>query len=377
MVTCLLKYRSHVKTIPEEADMFKFSKIKTKVAQLAAAGLVLSSLVVPAIAGAASEPRDNDANAIMWGGAYSKTEWQTKVHNGDGHNSAANLQQIYFKEGRGITEASVMSGDTVNGTVFKDGHVEVSGKTVAKDALSSGRFHTEGKTQSGSVWEGPTQKAFVADSIPAFVNMSGGTFHYAIVKSCGNPIKATPTTKPTPTPTATPKPTPTATPAPEQVFECVKLNVSQPDAKQTDTFRFTVESKIKNVTLTGYRFNIHQEGTDLATDVRDIDAKQNFAEYTLGEGTWTVAAQVKTSAGITAVNKDCSAKVVVAPASTPTPTPTPAGKVLGVTTLPDTGAESLLGGVAGVTAIGYAARGYLRSKRSVLDALRGKDQTKN
>ncbi len=82
---------------------------------------------------------------------------------------------------------------------------------------------------------------------------------------------------------------------------------------------------------------------------------------------------MKTSAGITQISDVCSAKVTVAgPTSTPTPTPTPTkGQVLSAS-LPDTGPETVFGGVAGLTAIGYASRAYLRSRKSVLDALRGK-----
>ncbi|GAC1603176.1 MAG: hypothetical protein NVS3B29_07410 [Candidatus Saccharimonadales bacterium] len=44
----------------------------------------------------------------------------------------------------------------------------------------------------------------------------------------------------------------------------------------------------------------------------------------------------------------------------------------GSSNLPQTGAESLLGGAAGVTALGYAGSAYLRSKKSVIEALRRK-----
>ena len=59
------------------------------------------------------------------------------------------------------------------------------------------------------------------------------------------------------------------------------------------------------------------------------------------------------------------------PTPTPVPTPTPTGQVLSAN-LPATGPETAFGGVAGLTAIGYASRAYLRSRKSVLDALRGK-----
>lgn len=363
--------------------MSMFSKIQTKLAHLAAIGLVVVALVAPAVAAAATQPRDADTNSIIYNGAYTKTELLSKIQNGDGKHTAANIQQIMYSEGRGITQANLTSSSTVDGTVFKDGRVEVGGRTVAVNARSVGRNFVAGSTQSGSVWERPTSSVFLSDSIPAFVHMEGGVFRYAVIKSCGNPVRATATTKPTPTPTATPRPTstptpsvtptptPTPTPAPSESFKCVRLTATQPDkVAQPGTFRFSVTPEINNVTLTGYRFTVGQEGSDTPPDIKDIDATNNFADYTLGAGTWFVAAQVKTSAGITELSKTCSAIVTVAEAPTPSPTPTPVGQVLSAT-LPVTGPEAVLGGVAGLTAIGYATRGYLRSRKSLLEALRG------
>ena len=370
--------------------MSMLTNLKTKASRYFALTLVVAGLVVPAMAAAVSQPRDADSNAVMFNGAYSKSEWLGKVNAGDTKQSAANLQQILFREGRGITAANFMSSSTVDGTVFKDGHIEVAGKTVAIGAKSVGRSFIPGSTKSGSVWERPTSVSFVANSIPAFVNIEGGSFHYAIIKSCGNPVRATSTIHPTPTPTPTPKPTltptptptptptttptPTPTPTPEQSFACLALTPSQPDVtNHPDVFRFTVASKIVNVSLTGFRFTVSRElsgGGNTTPDVTDIDATNNFTDFTLGQGVWDVRAQVKTSAGITQISDACSAQVTVS-APTPTPTPTPTGQVLSAS-LPATGPETLFGGVAGLTAIGYASRAYLRSRKSVLDALRGK-----
>ena len=337
-----------------------------------AASLIVVSLITPALVTAStSQPRDNDTNAIMYGGAYSKSEWASNVSKGDSKNSASNLQQIYYNEGRGITNANFMASYTVDGTVFKDGHVEVDGKTVATGAKSVGRTNMTGSTKSGSVWERPTSVSFVADSIPAYVDMQNGEFHYAIIKSCGNPVKATPVKRPTPTPTATPKPTPKPTPSPTPVqsFTCLKLTPSQPDkTNKPTTFRFTVESSVKNVTLSGYRFTLTNTESDVAGDVKDTATSVNYTDFILGPGIWKVQAQVKTSAGISGINEACSALVTVSQA-TPSPTPTKPGQVLGVT-LPSTGPESALGGVAGLTAVGYVGRAYWRSRKSVLDALR-------
>ena len=342
---------------------------------------VLGTVLAPGFAGATSQPRDADSNAIMYNGAYSKTEWANKVKNGDTKNSAANLQKIYYNEGRGITSANFTASTTVDGTVFKDGHIEVNGKTVATGAKSVGREYMAGSTKSGSVWERPTSVSFSSISIPAWVSMEGGTFKYAIIKSCGNPVRATAVAKPTPSPTPKPTASPKPSPSPVQEFVCLDLTPSQPDkAKTPDIFRFTVESRVKNVTTTGYRFTASKDGG--SSEVKDTDATTKYRDFTLTPGTWTVTAQVKTSAGISAINTACTATVHVnqaspspTPSASPSPTPTKGGQVLSAT-LPATGPETLLGGVAGVTALGYASRAYLRSRKSVIDALRGKTNTK-
>jgi hypothetical protein len=445
-------------------NSFRFKAI---LAGITASLVLVGALLAPNFVNAANG-RDATQNSILYNGAYSKAEWLSKVDNGDGYHTSANIKQIYYQENRGITQANFMSANTVDGVVYKDGRVEVNGKTVATNSFSIGRDYMPGATRSGSVWETPNSTSFLSNSIQAYVDMEGGTFHYAVIKSCGNALRATPVPKPvpvvtpkptpkpivtpkptpkpvvtpkptpkpvvtpkptpkpvvtpkptpvpvvtpkptpapvvtpkptpvpvvtptptaTPTPVSTPKPTPSQspsptpspvvspspTPAPEESFTCLKLTPSQPDVKnQPGTFRFSVDSKIENVTLTGYRYTILQEGTSTAADVRDTDATHNYSDFTLGAGTWNVSAQVKTSAGISAVNSACSTKVVVTQAVTPvTPTPVaPApGQVLGAT-LPATGPEGLLGGAAGLTAIGYATRGYFRSRKNLLEALRG------
>jgi hypothetical protein len=144
-----------------ETFMSILRNFRNNISRLAAVGFVLVSLVAPMGANAATtQPRDSDANSIIWGGAYSKTEWLNDLVKGDGHHTASNLQQIYYNEGRGITQANFTSSATVDGTVFKDGHVEVAGKTVATGAQSVGRDFIDGSHKSGSVWERPTSVSF-------------------------------------------------------------------------------------------------------------------------------------------------------------------------------------------------------------------------
>ena len=254
------------------------------------AGILTAIIAVPA-AQATSQPRDCDSNSIMYCGAYTKSEFAGKLAKGDTMHTAANLQHIYYNEGRGITYDNFMSGNTVDGLVYKNGNVVVNGQVVATGAMSIGRIKNSSSTACGSVWIRPTSSSFAADSIQAWVDMDGNQFHYFVLKACGNAGTATPVVKPTPTP-ATPTP---ATPTP---------------ATPTPTTPTPTHTPIPSVT----------------------------------------------------------------PIKTPIPTQTPA--VLGASTeaaqLPQTGPESALAGIGGLSAVGYAARAYMRSRRGLVSAMRRK-----
>lgn len=181
--------------------------------------ILLAVAVVMSVVGfggrALASAKDCDANAIMWCGAYGKTEWAYKVVGGDGHNPGANLQGIYSAYSVSIEEMKL----AVDGTVTKDGKVIVGGKTVATGAKSIGRqkLSTDSVPQNG-VWLRPTQTSFKSPSLEAFVYMKDGVFQWAVIKSCGNVAIATPVPKPTPKPVpvtpAKPTPVPAPTPAP-------------------------------------------------------------------------------------------------------------------------------------------------------------------
>jgi hypothetical protein len=145
--------------------------------------LMIVSLLAPVAAtaasggncGTAAQPRDCDRFSIMWGGAWSKGEWLNKVAHGDGHDTSANLKQIYYHENRGITEANFRSNDTVDGIVFPDGRVTVNGKLVATQAAVVGRDFLPGSTKDGSVWARPIPDPFRPETDrAAWVNMGGG-----------------------------------------------------------------------------------------------------------------------------------------------------------------------------------------------------------
>jgi uncharacterized repeat protein (TIGR01451 family) len=85
----------------------------------------------------------------------------------------------------------------VDGTVGRNGNVTVNGQVVATNAVSTGRHFIPGSThvKSINVYERPTSVSFRSSSLPAFVKMENGQFKHAIIKSCGNPVKAVPVKK--------------------------------------------------------------------------------------------------------------------------------------------------------------------------------------
>src|SRR5947199_212533 len=85
-------------------------------------GLILWQFLLP-LSVYADQPRDADSNAMVFSGAYSRSELVHKLQHGDGHHSASALQHDF--DHFGITTASIMSSETINGTVTRTGNVLV------------------------------------------------------------------------------------------------------------------------------------------------------------------------------------------------------------------------------------------------------------
>jgi hypothetical protein len=160
---------------------------------LFAGAIVASTIAIPLTN--ASEPRDYDSNAIIYGGAYTITELVNKVNNGVNnsdapHQTSAELKDLFEK----IHMSSGWFGQLQSGTIYKDGHVELNGRTVATGVQTMGRHYIPGSTRDYSVpypvyWRNPSV-SFNSNSIPAWVFMNyDGTMGFGLVKSCGNPIK--------------------------------------------------------------------------------------------------------------------------------------------------------------------------------------------
>jgi uncharacterized repeat protein (TIGR01451 family) len=132
--------------------------------------------------------RDCNLNSIIYGGAYSKAEFLNQFDTNKDRLGRTDLQAIYSMFG--VTHANFASADTQIGTVYKDGRVVVNGRVVATNSWSIGRDNVgSGVAMNNGVYLTPERVTFLSDSIPAWVNMQGGTFHYAIIMSCGNAVK--------------------------------------------------------------------------------------------------------------------------------------------------------------------------------------------
>ncbi len=371
--------------------------LASKAAKVFAAAALVGTFVLPITVNAAI-PRDPDPNSIVWNGAETKQELIGKIANGDGHNSAANIQQIYYNENRGITRdgaTSIMSDQTVEGVVNKNGTVVVNGQTVATNVWSSGRDFMTGSSRDGSVWMRPPAVSFRSNSLPAFVNMAGGSFHWAIIKSCGNPVRQLEKPFGVIFKHVIPEGSSTSFAADDQAHAVEVLAGSHP--KYEITVANAGTSVMRNVNVT--------DTLPAGVEMADSPNQRNFAAN-LGDiqpnkvGVATIAIKVTSSVnGQFITNKACflaeqnqmgcdtavikvklpkggSAPPVTKPPVTPeqpTPPTTPPTTTTPTTPaapLPQTGMGALAG-LGGTGALGYAVRGYARSKRSLVDALTG------
>jgi hypothetical protein len=267
-----------------------------------------SSLVFAPVVSASNQPKDCDSNAVMWCGAYSTSTLLDKINQGDGHNTAANLQHIYYNEGHGITEAEIKQA--VDGVLYRNGDIVVNGVKVATGGRGFGRIKMhDSDVRVGSLWlRADTNFAAGVTQLDAFVYMPDGKFQWAIMKPCGNIVIADAVVKPSPTVK------PTTTPTPVKPSPVVSPTATPTPVKPSPTPTVT------------------------PTPVRPTPSP------------------------------------TVTPTPTHSPSPSPKkGDVLGdATSLPATGPEGALAGATGVTAIGYSAVAYIRSRRDLLKALRRK-----
>ncbi len=209
-------------------------------------GLVMAaSLVLAPLAYAQSSTtsqRDCDDNAILKCGAYSSQEVNEK------YTSQPGAKAIFSVFGINESQINQLHSSAVSGYVTKGGRVLVNGETVANGAITAGRQNMPGseavKLGNDTFYMRPPSVSFNQDKLDAYVIMSSGKFQYAIIKSCGNPVKATPVEKPQPVQQQPPAVQPTASSG-----ECRLINLT---LGQNRHVSITVNSGTVNAQVIGY-----------------------------------------------------------------------------------------------------------------------------
>ena len=152
-----------------------------------------------------SSATDCDSNAVVYCGAMSVNQL---INRYDNSAQATSIHHIYSYFGISSTEVHQMANANTNalsvyaGKVTIDGNVTINGQTVATNALTAGREFISGSTKvtfnGTTFYTRPPRVSFQNNALDAFVVKENGKFAYAIIASCGNPVKATPTPTPVP-----------------------------------------------------------------------------------------------------------------------------------------------------------------------------------
>ncbi|MBI3983919.1 PKD domain-containing protein [Candidatus Microgenomates bacterium] len=330
--------------------------MKLKVSAVALA--MVSSMLLPIAGVRGAQIRECIPNSVINCGVYTKAEFANKVRNGDGRQTAAQLQRDFNM--LSISIAEMQAASTVSGVVTKSGNVIVNGKVVANKAFSFGRNFKPGSVKVGSLWKRPTTVSFQSSQLEAFVYMKDGVFQWAVLKACGNPIVATPIKKPAPKPS----------------FICEdlsivavngrKVNTDQVRGKAPLTVKVLAKGSVKNAKITGYTFRFGDgSGPKLSQDARQTHTYKKIGKFTAN-------VVIKTNKGSTKVVDRCKVTIKTFKKNVP-PVKPPQEQPPVVPTkgeLPNTGpAAAAAGGGMASAGLGIGIRAYLRSRKSLLSSL--------
>ena len=311
-----------------------------------------------------AEQRDCDSNAVIRCGVGSPSELNNK------YDSQSNVKHVFTHFGISSAEINSLGSNYKTGYVTKDGRVIVDGKTVATNAMTAGRQNMAGSTKvtkSGTtLYTRPPSVSFTQDRLNAYVVMKDGSFQFAVLTSCGNPVKATPVAKEAPPKAKAPQPAPPITPAKvESSASCRLLQVEIREDRQVNAKLF---ADTENATVIRYRIDFG-DGT--------VSDNQNVTNKYQADGTYTITGTVtvKHADGReeTITSETCKQQITiitpVTPAITP-PTPiTPAGKETPAPppeVLPETGASTgeIVGASAAIAAGGTVGHLFYTRQRN-------------
>ena len=224
-----------------------------------------------------------------------------------GAMTASELKSDYAKNERGLKkifshyniDASDISSSSAakTGEVHPNGTVTVDGKVVATNAYTVGRSASLGgskiKIDDGLyVYQGANR---LKSTLSAFVFFNkDGSFKSAVIKVCGNPVKATPKTKPKP-----------------PVYKCESLTKK---AISRTEYEFTTSASATNgAKITGYTYTFGDGTTQ--------DGGATISHTYAKAGTYTASVKVKVSVDGKTVTAPgtCEVKITIAPENCPVP----------------------------------------------------------
>lgn len=144
------------------------------------------------------DPMYCNNSAIIRCGVNNTTDLLKKYN--ENSTAGANIRNVYGSSYFGISRADVeaMGSTAVAGVITKGGDVMIGDQVVATGAITAGYAKMANSTyniSNGTVFytRAPSVSIPVEKS-PAFVVMKDNKFAFAIIGTCGNPVKATPKT---------------------------------------------------------------------------------------------------------------------------------------------------------------------------------------
>lgn len=284
-------------------------------------------------------PDCNDGVAVINCGAFSPNQLREKASHGD-------IPRIY--NALGVSQND-LRGDYVDGIVWRDGRVTVGGKTVATGAMTAGRNFGGTPIAGTNAGIYPTSR-FATEGQTAFVRIVDGKFDFAVIKACGNPVRA--------------NPTPTPEPQEEKIKVCVLAtweiktikesefdkNKHTKDLDKCQPIKVCELATYKIITIKKGEFDKNKHSRDLndckkpsvPTKIKVCElATKNIIEINESEFDSS-----KHSKDLNKCAKEETPQVLAA-----------------------TGPGAVIGGIFGSSALGYGAYGYIQSRRELLSKL--------
>lgn len=312
-------------------------------------GVLLSgAIAVAGLSNPVSAVVDNDPDcdtvAIIRCGAFSVGGLREKASRDD-------VPRVYKAFG---IEQNELNG-FVDGIVWRDGRVTVDGKVVATNAMTAGRNYGGTPIPNTNGAGKYSTSKFVTEGQTAFVKMVNGTFDFAVIKSCGNPVSATPQTPPEPEPVMIKV-------CDLKTWKIITIEKSKFDAdKHTKNLEKCQPIKVclletkEIIKIKKGEFDKTKHSKDLndcKTPVTPVTPQSPIKVCELA--TKNIIEIKPTEFDSAKHSKDLNdCKEAEETVQTPA-------------TIADTGPEALLGGIFGSSALGYGGYSYLQSRRHLL-----------